>query len=336
MKKRKDGRYAKQVTIGVKNGKPIKKTVYGKTTKEVEKNYRELMLLVDRGLLCHGDNLTLEELTKEWYRIKKLNKAKANTELAYSSVLKSVYETMGYMKIKDISPYIVEENLNKIQYGENHGRKAELYLFLLNSIFTYGLQQEYIHRNPCTGLLVKAPKQKKRALNQNEKNLISSCSLPIREYTILYLLRYTGIRRGELFALTKKDINRKELTITINKTLIDNDYLFLNRNGKFCTSCTMQNTIKKTAKMTGLGEDISYHTFRHNFISECYIAGVSVKKLQQWVGHTDISTTLNIYTHLDKDTIKDGSEMNSYYSGSQTPFDTNPLTRQSQHLQCLS
>lgn len=268
------------------------------------------------------------------------------------------------MKVKDISPYIVEENLNKIQYGENHGRKAELYLFLLNSIFTYGLQQEYIYRNPCTGLSVKAPKQKKRALNQNEKNLISSCSLPIKEYTILYLLRYTGIRRGELFALTKKDINRKELTITINKTLIDNngspyiqntvktdagsriipillplikplfsyldsietDYLFLNRNGKFCTSCTMQNTIKKIAKMTGLGEDISYHTFRHNFISECYMAGVSVKKLQQWVGHTDISTTLNIYTHLDRDTVKDGSEMNSYYSGSQT--EVKPLLTQ--------
>jgi hypothetical protein len=36
-----------------------------------------------------------------------------------------------------------------------------------------------------------------------------------------------------------------------------------------------------------------------------------------WVGHVDISTTLNIYTKLARETIQDGSEMDKYY-GSQT------------------
>jgi hypothetical protein len=54
-----------------------------------------------------------------------------------------------------------------------------------------------------------------------------------------------------------------------------------------------------------------------NFISECFAAGVDVKKLQLWVGHVDIGTTLNIYTKLSREVINDGNEMNHFY-GSQT------------------
>ena len=88
MKKRADGRYAKQVTVGIKNGKPVKKTVYGKTIKELERNYRELMLLIDRGIILDNQGITVTELMKEWYRIKKEGKVKRNTECAYSSIMK--------------------------------------------------------------------------------------------------------------------------------------------------------------------------------------------------------------------------------------------------------
>ena len=30
-----------------------------------------------------------------------------------------------------------------------------------------------------------------------------------------------------------------------------------------------------------------------------YASGISIKDIQEWLGHSDISTTLNIYTHLD-------------------------------------
>lgn len=39
-------------------------------------------------------------------------------------------------------------------------------------------------------------------------------------------------------------------------------------------------------------------TFR-TFISLLYANGVSLKEIQEWLGHSDISTTSNIYTHLD-------------------------------------
>ena len=43
---------------------------------------------------------------------------------------------------------------------------------------------------------------------------------------------------------------------------------------------------------------IRFHDLRHSCASLLYAHGVSLKEIQEWLGHSDISTTSNIYTHL--------------------------------------
>lgn len=44
---------------------------------------------------------------------------------------------------------------------------------------------------------------------------------------------------------------------------------------------------------------IRFHDLRHSCASLLYASGVGLKEIQEWLGHSDIGTTTNIYTHLD-------------------------------------
>ena len=44
---------------------------------------------------------------------------------------------------------------------------------------------------------------------------------------------------------------------------------------------------------------IRFHDLRHSCASLLYANGVSLKEIQEWLGHSDINTTSNIYIHLD-------------------------------------
>jgi integrase len=50
---------------------------------------------------------------------------------------------------------------------------------------------------------------------------------------------------------------------------------------------------------------IRFHDLRHSCASELLAQGVPMKQIQEWLGHSDMSTTANIYSHLDAVTKAD-------------------------------
>lgn len=90
--------------------------------------------------------------------------------------------------------------------------------------YFFAIQNDIIVKNPCKVLSVKYERNKKRVLTQQEKDsIVNSTDLSDKEYILLLLLRYTGMRRGEIFSLTKDDVDKSNMTININKTLVDNN-----------------------------------------------------------------------------------------------------------------
>ena len=83
----------------------------------------------------------------------------------------------------------------------------------------------------------------------------------------------------------------------------DNDYLFLNRNGRKMTRAMIFTIVKESAIKVGIKKKISPHTFRHSFATHLLENGADLRTIQVLMGHESITTT-EIYTHLDNKHLK--------------------------------
>ena len=91
--------------------------------------------------------------------------------------------------------------------------------------------------------------------------------------------------------------------------------IFISRNGKPLTRAMVNKIVEKWSTISGLGKKISPHTFRHSFATHLIEGGADIRFVQHMLGHSDIITT-QIYTHLDKATLK--NEYNHYHPRSKT------------------
>lgn len=80
-------------------------------------------------------------------------------------------------------------------------------------------------------------------------------------------------------------------------------YAFVNRNGRKLTRVMVFTIIKNLAKRIGLKKTISPHTFRHSFATHLIEGGADLRAVQEMLGHESITTT-EIYTHLDRDYLR--------------------------------
>lgn len=84
----------------------------------------------------------------------------------------------------------------------------------------------------------------------------------------------------------------------------EENIVFLNRRGKRLTREMVYMIVKQLVKLTDITKKVSPHTFRHSFATHLIEGGADLKVIQDMLGHESILTT-EIYTHLDKEYLKD-------------------------------
>lgn len=355
-KKRKDGRYAKQVTVGLKNGKPVRKTIYGETLKELDKKYRDFMSLKDKGIILQEENITFRELSELWLTNEKVGRIKDQSITIIKSQLKSINAYIGDMKVKDLKQSHIE-GIRKAFIENGKLNRYNQCLITIRAIIKYAVRKDILTRDITEGLLkVKQEPKAKRALTSAERLLLSKADFNQFERCFVNLLLYTGLRKSEALALDISDIDFNHKKINVCKTLVTSkkvkdclqDYtktkagkrqvpiptpllpilkeyvsgrsgiLFPSRSGGYIGNGSMcnhwSNILKKlqAASKTPLADDITAHTFRHTYASDLYKAGVDIKQAQYLLGHDDIKTTLDTYTHFGFKDVK-VDKLESYY-----------------------
>lgn len=122
-------------------------------------------------------------------------------------------------------------------------------------------------------------------------------------------LRVVGKGNKERFvpigsdALKFLKIYLKEIRVHIPVKKGFEGFVFLNRNGRKLSRVMVFMIIKDLAARIGLNKTISPHTFRHSFATHLIEGGADLRAVQEMLGHESITTT-EIYTHLDRDYLK--------------------------------
>ncbi len=122
-----------------------------------------------------------------------------------------------------------------------------------------------------------------RVIGKNDKQRL----IPIGEEAVKHVKFYLDERR------LMKNIKKGE-----------EDIVFLNKRGRRLSRIMIFYIVKETAEKVGIQKNISPHTFRHSFATHLVEGGADLKAVQDMLGHESITTT-EIYTHLDKEYLKD-------------------------------
>ena len=83
------------------------------------------------------------------------------------------------------------------------------------------------------------------------------------------------------------------------KNYVSNSYVFKRESGEFYNPDYISRKFSKLLEKYGL-RHIRFHDLRHSCASWLVSNGYQLKDVQEWLGHSDIQTTANIYAHLDQ------------------------------------
>lgn len=105
-------------------------------------------------------------------------------------------------------------------------------------------------------------------------------------------------------AIKQIKIYKENIRVHIPVKKNQEDILFLNRRGGQLSRVMIFMIIKELAKKAGIEKIISPHTFRHSFATHLVEGGADLRAVQEMLGHESITTT-EIYTHLDREYLRD-------------------------------
>jgi len=146
-----------------------------------------------------------------------------------------------------------------------------------------------------------------------------SCGLRVSELTNLKITNlYFNMEfikvfgkgsKERLVPISKKAIKEIEFYLKYDRNKIavkkgSENIVFLNRRGNKLTRVMIFTIIKTLAKKINLEKNIGPHTFRHSFATHLMDGGADLRAIQEMLGHESITTT-EIYTHLDREYLRD-------------------------------
>lgn len=336
--KQKSGLYRAKVKIGVdENGKDVYKYVSGKTKKELEANKQRVIAQYIEGT-APADDVLFGPYAIEWFNVHKRPKIKAPTIHQYRTMLnKYILPAFGDLNLRAITVTSIQKLL--LQFVGMNPTYQVITKTIMRGVFDMAYADGIVQRNPMSflhGMVPTKQKKERRPLTKDERQrIVETCQ---RRSDALYiaLLYYLGLRLGEASGLRWSDVDWQAETITVQRTIhhvskmevstpktsagvrtipipaplmrmllaargLPDMYILSLKGNRPVSTPVLNKMWKRIIKDECRINDITAHDLRHNYITMCWETGVDVYATARFVGHKNVSTTLQIYTHLSKE-----------------------------------
>ena len=228
IRKRSDGRWEGQSTIGFddKTGKRIRKSVYGKTQKEVRQKISKVSTELDEGIYLEPSKLTLSDWLDIWLKEYTFDKKYSTVKGYKAQIKKHIRPGLGKYNLSQINPMLLQRFFNNLSLPDDEGnvlspKSIKNVHIILSGILQQAVENEMIAKNPCKK--VKLPKVFKKDIvpltDDQVKEFLKIVSTDEIYGTLLKVIVFTGLRLGEAMGLTWDCVDFEKGALNINKQL---------------------------------------------------------------------------------------------------------------------
>lgn len=249
----------------------------------------------------------------------------------------------GNMNLSDIQLYDIQKFVNSLS-STLSSETIRKYKNCLSCIFNYAVRWNFLKFNPCNGVII--PKGLDTSVkpvfltkDEVEQLLLYLNKEDLKHQIIVRLALQCGLRRSEILGLTWNAIDFKNNTISIyqatttirgvgtvisdtkNQSSIRTIYVKdeiiellkkLPKETELIFNGISNNAVSKWFKRFIEKNNLKhmrFHDLRHTHATLLIANGIDMKTVSSRLGHSNISTTMNIYTHVLSENDKKASEV---------------------------
>jgi len=336
------------------------KDMYALTVKELDAKIKVVVNELDNGITNNKEYFGT--FLHEWLYNTHLVNKKPSTKERYDSIYRIYIENSSIytIKLKDLSPSDIQSYYKElVSSGKSIAAITNLHKLIAPSI-RYAYDNNKIIKDFSRAIVLPKDTEEKKLskvtevkpFNIEEQKLFVE-TIAGHELEMLFITALnTGLRQGELFALTWNDIDlddnhikvtksfkgvknidtgryeniiqtpktgksirnvpmspqlanrlkqhrlsQKALKLKMGNLYEDNTLVFCTNHGKYYDSSNVLKRFKKVVTEIGL-QDRKFHDLRHTYATRLFELREEAKTVQEILGHSNISITLNTYTHV--------------------------------------
>lgn len=319
------------------NGKQIKRRGF-KTKKDAKTAEAQVLIDAEKNEF-QDENPTFEQVAteyKDWYSKRRKNMSFDKMQGIVDNYL---IPQFGRKRINAIKNRDVIKFHDELIDQNSIATNETIHVFL-SAVFNFAIRNEYTTRNPARAVgnfEGKADKHMNYWILDEFKMFISHVD-DFQYYVLFMTLYYSGMRIGESMALTWGDIDTNNHTINIDQTLTKKglnstktgatriiqmpsfvirllsqlkahkapkmDYVVFGDVYKPFADTTIRRKFNEWIKAAGV-KSIRIHDLRHSHASYLINKGTIISVISKRLGHSNVSTTLDTYSHLYPTTEKE-------------------------------